>query len=268
MRNRLLCGLGAFLIGAGTSDAATFKPVQCEGTYKLHLQGICTSEESIFWCFTSDLVKTDTEGKIQNRVQVPGHHGDLCYHDGKVYVAAFLRAADRAETEAISWVYVYDATDLRLITRYPVVEAIHRAGGIAYHDGRFIIVGGSPKDAEENHVFEYDSNFAFIKRHVLKSGYTNLGIQTATFADGHWWFGCYGKPGVLLKSDVEFHKVERFDFECSVGICAISQRRFLVARGGAVKDVGYTGRLFIAQADSRRGLVTSNADLQSNDPLR
>lgn len=37
-------------------------------------------------------------------------------------------------------------------------------------------------------------DFQFVKKHVLASGHTHLGIQTAAFADGHWWFGCYGRP--------------------------------------------------------------------------
>lgn len=103
---------------------ASFIAVQCEGYYPMHLQGICTDEkDTIFWCFTAALVKTDNKGKLLKKVPVPNHHGDLCHHDGKI----------------------------------------------------------------------------FIKTHVLKSGYTLLGIQTATFANGHFWFGCYG--GKLLKAD-------------------------------------------------------------------
>ena len=32
----------------------------------------------------------------------------------------------------------------------------------------------------------------FLILPVVKSGYTRLGVQTAAFADGRWWFGCYG----------------------------------------------------------------------------
>ena len=37
---------------------------------------------------------------------------------------------------------------------------------------------------EEIDVCECDRNLKFVKKHVVKSGYTRLGIQTAAFADG------------------------------------------------------------------------------------
>ena len=45
-------------IKVGKSLGEIFK-VQCEGTYKHHLQGVCTDEKAIFWSFTTTLVKTD-----------------------------------------------------------------------------------------------------------------------------------------------------------------------------------------------------------------
>lgn len=240
------------MFSASIHAAEPFHEVQCEGNYQHHLQGVCTGDDSIFWCFTSEFVKTDAEGKVLKKIAVPGHHGDLCYHDGKVFVAMNLGKFNRAPGEANSWVYVYD-TDLSLLTRHPVQEAVHGAGGIAHHDGRFMVVGGLPEGIEENYVFEYDTNFKFVKKHVLKSGYTKLGIQTAAFADGHWWFGCYGKA--LLKADKSLSNVERFEFECSVGIVPLSQGRFLVARGGGTPDKRYTGKLVVAEADAKHGLV-------------
>ncbi len=136
MQKPKLVGLGVLLALAASVDAAHFKPVHCDGAYKLHLQGICTSQDSIFWCYTGDLVKTNPDGKIEKQISVPGHHGDLCYHDGKIYVAAFLREPERTKGEPVSWVYIYDAADLAFVTRHSVIEAIHRAGGVAYHDNR------------------------------------------------------------------------------------------------------------------------------------
>ncbi len=67
--------------------AADFAPVRCEGSYKQHLQGVCADKDSIYWCFTDELVKTDAGGKVLKQVAVRSHHGDLCHHDGKIYVA-------------------------------------------------------------------------------------------------------------------------------------------------------------------------------------
>ena len=242
--------------GAAAAHPAELKPVACEGTYKLHLQGVATGEEAIFWCFTDQLVKTDSDGKVRKQIAVPGHHGDLCVHDGKLYVAVYLRAADRKVGDAVSWVYEYDTAELRFIRRYPVDEAIHRAGGIAHHQGRFLIVGGLPEGIEENLVLEYDSEFRFVRKHALKSGHTKLGIQTATFGDGHWWFGCYDK--VLLKADESLRTVKRFEFDCAMGIVAVSPGRFLVAQGGGAPQGRHTARLVSARPHSECGLVVES----------
>lgn len=237
---------------AGVGAAERFHAVACAETYAHHLQGICTNDDAIFWCFTSTLVKTDADGRVLKQIAVPGHHGDLCAHDDKIFVAVNLGKFNKAPGAADCWVYVYNPDDLSLIVRHPVPQAVHGAGGMAYHDGRFLIVGGLLEGVEENYLFEYDADFKFVKKHVLKSGYTQLGIQTAAFADGRWWFGCYGNA--LLKADESLSKVERFEFECSLGIVPLAPGRFLVARGGKTPDKRHTARLVVAQ-ESAGGLT-------------
>jgi hypothetical protein len=246
--------LGSILLFVGAADAAEFKPVECSGKYKQHLQGVCTSTDSIFWCFTTKLVKTDLTGKVLAQIDVGSHHGDLCYNKGNVYVAVNFGKFNRADGDADSWVYVYRANDLSLAAKHPVPDVFHGAGGIAYHDGKFIIVGGLPPGIEENYAYEYDQNFKLVKKHVLQSGYTLMGIQTAAFADGCWWFGCYGKPQTLLKADESLQKVERFEFDCSVGIVPIGGGRFLVGRNSFSQENGHAGRLILAETDEDRGL--------------
>lgn len=239
-----------------TKPEGGFKAIRCEGTYPQHLQGICTNEQdAIYWCFTDVLIKTDTEGHVLKQVKVASHHGDLCFHQGKVYVAVNLGKFNRPDGHADSWVYVYDGETLKELARHKTPEAVHGAGGMAYHDGRFIVVGGLPAGVEENYLYEYDESFKFQKRHVLPSGYTLLGIQTAAFAAGHWWFGCYGKPPVLLKADLSFKLVGKYKFDCSVGIVGLPDSRFLVARGSGSKAKGFTGSVVIAEADKDVGLA-------------
>lgn len=240
--------------------ASVFQAVECEGTYPHHLQGVCTDErESIFWSFTTKLVKTDRAGKVVQQVSVENHHGDLCHHDGKVYVAVNLGRFNDPQGNADSWVYVYDADDLSLLAKYRTPEVFHGAGGIARHDGKFLVVGGLPAGVTENYAYEYDGDFRFVRKHVLQSGHTLMGIQTAAFADGHWWFGCYGDPTILLRTDESLQKVERFEFDCSLGIVPLGERRFLVGRGSCSKEKGCTGRLVLAEADKKQGLVESAA---------
>lgn len=164
---------------------------------------------------------------------------------------------------ADSWVFVYDAGDLSCVAKHKTPEVFHGAGGIAVHDGKFLVVGGLPDAVNENFVYEYDGNFSFVKKHTLASGHTHLGIQTAAFADDHWWFGCYGNPKsdttpstppILLKADANLNKVERFEFDCSIGIVPIGEGKFLVARGSITPDKSRTGRLVTAVPDRERGL--------------
>lgn len=65
---------------------------------------------------------------------------------------------------------------------YSEPKVFYGAGGIGYRNGRFFVVGGLPTDVKENYAYEYDSEFKFLEKHVIKSGHTHLGIQTAAFA--------------------------------------------------------------------------------------
>lgn len=247
--------IALILLSATAAIAADFQAVTCEGTYPHHLQGVCTDDkDAIFWCFTTKLVKTDRSGKVVKQVDVANHHGDLCYYKGSVYVALNLGKFNDPKGNADSWVYGYDAGDLSLLAKHKTPEVFHGAGGIAVHDGKFLVVGGLPDDVQENYAYEYDGDFKFVKKHTLASGHTHLGIQTAAFADGHWWFGCYGKPQILLKADASLKKVERFEFNCSLGIVPVGNGKFLVARGGSTKEKGYIGRLVLAVSDKKSGL--------------
>ena len=200
------------------------RSVECEGAYTHHLQGICTNDaESLYWSFTTTLVRTNTDGKVIKKVEVGNHHGDLCHVDGKIYVAVNFGRFNDPEGNADSWVYVYDATDLSLMSKHEVQELFHGAGGIGYRDGRFFVVGGLPDTVQENDVYEYNERFEFVKRHVVKSGHTHLGIQTATFAHGKWWFGCYGDPRILLITDPTFTLLGRHEFDCSLGITGLPE---------------------------------------------
>lgn len=218
------------ILGESGSEP-NYRNVTCEGTYKGHLQGVCADKDAIYWCFTTTLVKTDTTGKVLKQTPVANHHGDLCFHNGKLYVAVNLGKFNDPAGNADSWVYVYDAKTLKQLARYEVNEVFHGAGGIGFSDGRFFVVGGLPDEVEENYVYEYDGEFKFQKKHVIKSGHTHLGIQTATFAHDRWWFGCYGDPKILLVTDADFQMKGRYEFDCSLGIEGLNGDRLLSASG-------------------------------------
>ncbi len=241
------------LCATPTLYAADFHDVTCEGTYQHHLQGICAEKEAIYWCFTTTLVKTDLNGKRLKQVPVANHHGDLCFHDGTLFVAVNLGKFNDPKGNADSWVYVYNASDLSFIVKHETKEVFYGAGGIGVRDGHFFVVGGLPDGIEENYVYEYDAKFKFIQKHVVKSGHTHLGIQTATFANDRWWFGCYGTPKILLVTDANFKPVGRYEYDCSLGIVGLADGRFLSASGRSDKEI-CTGNVRLAVAEEKAGL--------------
>ncbi len=250
----MACGMGPLHAGE-SQDATHFGAVRCEGSYQGHLQGVCTNQrDAIYWSFTDVLVKTDPHGKIIHRQDVANHHGDLCFHGGRVYVAVNLGKFNQPAGAADSWIYVYDADTLDELQRKAVPELVHGAGGIAFGDGRFIVVGGLPGEIDENYLYEYDETLTFRRRHVLASGYTLMGIQTAAFFDGHWWFGCYGAPRKLLKADRDLQLSGKWDFDASLGIMGLPDGRLLVARPARDPAGGHLGDLKLAVPDEQHGL--------------
>lgn len=55
--------------------------------------------------------------------------------------------------------YVYDAKDLPFLSKHEVHQVVHGAGGIAFNDGRFFVVGGLLKG---DYVYEYDREAKFL----------------------------------------------------------------------------------------------------------
>gem|GEM_PF-2038143 len=213
------------------ASASSHGPLQCEGDYRHHLQGVgIGGKGNIFWSFTTTLVKTDAGGSRLKQIEVPSHHGDLCVTSNRVYVAVNLGPFNHPEGKADSWVYVYDL-ELNILGKHQTPQVIYGAGGMDHRDGRFYVIGGLPASHDKNYVYEYDGKFAFVKRHDIPSGQTHLGIQTAAFIGNQWWFGCYGTPRVMLKTDAEFNLLGKYEFDCAYGIAARPDGGMLVATG-------------------------------------
>lgn len=216
---------------AGGGGRFPFKTVNCEGQYFGHLQGVCADGQSqLFWSYNTTLVCTNEQGAVLQKATVANHHGDLCFVNGRLFVAVNLGEFNQPEGKADSWVYEYDATTLAEIGRHPVPEVVHGAGGVGFDGERFLVVGGLPEGFRENYLYEYSQDWTFVKRHVLDSGYTFRGIQTALFHDGMWLFGCYGKPKELLIADRHLNLMGRQEFDGAIGIVGVGAGKILVAR--------------------------------------
>ncbi len=243
--------LGA-MAAAGVPSAGLPTEIVCEGQYPHHLQGLAGNGlDTLYWSFTDVLVKTDLAGKVLARVEVPTHHGDLCLVGDRLYVAWSNRFnAPGADSK----VYAYDPADLRLVEVVPVPEVTFGAGGLEAKNGHFFVIGGLPQGYEENYVYEYDGDWRPVRTHVLESGYTRLGIQTACFHDDYWWFGCYtveGKRG-LLKADADLNLVGTYDVSPAIGLVGWGAGRFLVARHFGAQ---WQAKAVWMQPDETRGLV-------------
>lgn len=227
--------------------------IVCEGAYPNHLQGVARdSAGDLYWSFTTALVKTDPTGRLIRRSDVESHHGDLCVVGDRLYCALNKGQFNDTQGRADNWIVVYDTSDLREVGRKPAAIVIHGAGGIASDGKRLLVVGGLPNGVQENYVYEFDFYLQFQRRYVLDSGWTLLGIQTAAFAEGRWWFGCYGSPPQLLSADIGLGSLTRSQFDCSMGVVAMGGGRFLVGRDTVVAGKGHVGSLAPAQA-SRAG---------------
>lgn len=226
---------GVFCVGLlshGSQEPIGVEPgsIVCEGIHPRHLQGVDTDGSSIWWSFTKELVRTDLSGRILLRAPVPKHHGDICVRNGVLYCAVNLAKFNEEAGRADSHVMSYDAATLRPLGRWSVPEVVHGAGGMTEANGHFYVIGGAPSTHEVNYVYEYDADFHFIRRHVLETGSTFMGIQTASFDRGRFLFGVYGwkgNPPGLLVCDPELKGFRRSTVNGSVGILRLNGRLYV-----------------------------------------
>jgi hypothetical protein len=229
------------------------RPVTCEGRYPGHLQGVdWDRHQAIFWAFTSVLVKTDLDGALVRKIDVPGHHGDLCFHRGRIYVAVNFGSFNDPEGNADNDVFVYDADSLELLSRHDIPQVKHGAGGMTWQKGRFIVIGGLPEGYEENYFYEYDSDFRFLGRKVVQSGYSRLGIQAITSSGKLLWCGCYGNA--LLRVTDDYQMTGRWEFNCGYGLIHVGGKRYMITQGLYDEATGHGGTLVSAFATGTGGL--------------
>ena len=229
------------------------RPVTCEGRYPGHLQGVdWDRQKSIYWAFTSVLVKTDLQGVLVKKIDVPGHHGDLCFRRGRIYVAVNFGSFNDPEGNARNEVFVYDAGSLELLSRHDIPEVKHGAGGMTWQKGRFIVIGGLPEGYEENYFYEYDRDFQFLGRKIVQSGYSRLGIQAITSSGRELWCGCYGNA--LLRVSDDYQMTGRWEFDCGYGLLHLGGKRHMVTSGLYDEETGHGGVLQPAVVTETSGL--------------
>ena len=224
-RSRLVLCLAVILVWCSLPGQPG--DIACEGKYRGHLQGTDAIGTNIWWSFTSTLVRTDLSGKVLASQDAPSHQGDLCVKGDTLYVAV-NRGRFNTYTGGVSFVMSYDATTLKPKKTWRL-DMPYGAGGMTWKDDRFYVIGGLPPTEVRNYVHEYDSDFRLIKRHVLETGYTVLGIQTATFMDGEFLFGIYGgdgNPSGTLRCSPDLSSFRRYVGNGSIGYAKIKGRLY------------------------------------------
>lgn len=155
-----------------------------------HVQGVCTDGTNIYWSMTYDLVKTDKTGKELARYSDKLHMGDLCFHDGKIYVG--VNGREKNGTRRGDEVWVFDPVKLERIKVYPTPQTVWCNNGIEWYGGRFWIISCTPLHSRYNYVFEYTEDFKFVQCRPIESGWTEVGVQTICLWGDKMLFGCYG----------------------------------------------------------------------------
>ena len=214
----------SFIVRAAPKDAGS---IVCEGKYGGHLQGTDAVGTNIWWSFTRKLVRTDLSGKVFATQNAPRHQGDLCVKGDTLYVAV-NRGRFNTYTGGVSFVMSYDAMTLKPKKTWKL-DMPYGAGGMTWKGDRFYVIGGLPPTEARNYVHEYDSDFRLIKRHVLETGYTVLGIQTAAFVDEEFLFGIYGgdgNPSGTLRCSPDLSSFRRYVGKGAIGYATIGGRLY------------------------------------------
>ena len=175
------------------SAVATPSEVICAGDYPWHLQGVATDGNNLFWSFTTVLVKTDFGGKVLGKAEIArseGHMGDLCCRDGTVFLG--MNREGEGGVRRGDEVWAFNAATLACVKKYPTPEAVWCNNGIEWCEGSFWVISSAPKRSEYNYLFEYSPAFKFRTCRLVKSGWTNLGVQTILRFGDELLLGCYG----------------------------------------------------------------------------
>ncbi len=192
-------------------DLSGAEPIRCQGWSPFHLQGIASDGQSIFWSFTTIIYKTDFTGKILLKKDVPSHHGDLCCHNGNIYVTVALhRSKPEGVREYDAFIYVYKTSDLSLVKKYDISDSITvGVDGIEWVDGKFYVGDDKGKDTQIKHnvILVFSPDFNLLERKEVP-GWTWFGVQTITWSNGYFWLGNYirqpGKPTLQLDENLKF----------------------------------------------------------------
>lgn len=220
--------------------------IVCEGRdYPYHLQGVATDGTNIYWTFTTVLVKTDLEGRRIAKFDVNRddvHMGDLSCRKGRVYVGIGRgRRADGSRVPGEVW--EMNADTLAVERTFETPEAIWCNNGLAWWDGSWWVISSAPKGFEYNILAEYDENFVYRDTHLVKSGWTLLGVQTILPVGDRLLLGTYSSNTIVV--DGKALRTKKRDVSRETGVVRVVEK--------CSTDIGMLmlgGRLYAARQKS------------------
>ena len=197
-----------------------------------HLQGLVTDKKHLYWSFTRKLVKTDLRGKVVAALDVAYHHGDLAYHDGRIYVS-FFTLGDKAQNKVL----VYDTKDLSLVEQHDVKGGKGYNGGLEHYDNHFYLgedfQGASGRPLE---IRQFDMDFKFIKAYTLVDKKRQAGSENIARFANSWWVSSYDPDIPMLRLDDNFRVVETFSSGFPFGFFHWNANTVLVGQPGKTKN--------------------------------
>lgn len=223
--------MAAVVVAAGPAVAAEGAPgkpaapepaakIQLEGEYTGHLQDVWfdKAEKVVYWAHTTALVKTDMNGKILTKADVPYHHAGIELSDERLFVAVCPMKNLPGwipEKEWRVWVWEYDPKTLALVKKHELAQN-DRAGSLAkLPDGDWLVgcLRGSGLAPTQVRAHRYSADFSEYRGPVVWDlpKAVQMGIETIHFCNGVAYLSIYGSPMLKLDKDLKIESELKLD---------------------------------------------------------
>lgn len=208
-------------------ENCTFKSIftvkgELQGTSG-HMQGICASDDALYFAHQKGIFKLDWNGKMLKHVPADNHTGDLCFYNGKVYSSiAYYDQAHRGKGAIVEY-----SSDLEELRRYELDFPID---GIAVLNGFFYFgAGPNPRKGHRGNRLgklsaDFSGKISFVK---IDHGYkTCFGTQAITVWKDQLFVSFYGSGTPMASAifDGDGKLIAALKFSANIGFEALPPR--------------------------------------------
>ena len=215
----------AFAASVANAELAGTKEIRLDGTYKGHLQDVWwNGGTNLWWAHTSQILRTDTTGRILAKAEVEGHNAGCEVRDGKLFVAVCImqnKTGGKTTSECRLQVNVHDAMSLKFLEEH-VLDINDRAGSLAIlPDGSFVVGCLRPPDIAPTQVrlHHISPDFKLISSYVIENVKVKLGIETIKYYGGELYLHMYAPGGLtVVLTPTTFKEKRRFRRDGACGL--------------------------------------------------